>query len=561
MILRISLKFLVLGCLLFLASCIKQEDFKNFKLNSTYDPSFSIPIVNSTLRVADAVAKADTQNVYLNSEGYYTIVYKDTVFTRSANDLISFPNQSFSTSLPATGAPVANLPSGSTLSTTTNGGYSLVLFNGMTLNYAELSAGNLQFSFTSTFKQDITIVFTFSTVVKNNVALSKSYNLTYNGTSPVSVTDNIDLSGYTISSSGGTNNIPYTVRFDLNGKGNPVLASERLNISADLSNLKYKTWVGNAGEFTIPLPEGSVQLGVFNQAIPVSDIKLVKPSLTLSLINSFGIPSYFKISKLYSTTAYEPTNFRPITTTAFVPLVSNGLNWSGERLIGYAPFSTVSNPTPTSVSTTFDIDNTNSNITDVVSPAPKFLTYETSLKVKGDGNTNFIRSDSKFSVFSKIELPLYGYISVYGLADTFNISLPDKGNVTAATIRLFTDNSIPIKLNLQAYFLDSLGKTVDSLVTNSTTTVAGFNTSGAVVAQPAIYDANGNLIASQTEFKDFVYDSPRYTKIYNCKKMILKGDMISSKVSTPPQNYNFKITPKMTMTFKLSMKVDLSLKP
>ncbi|MBY0426989.1 MAG: hypothetical protein K2Q22_15240 [Cytophagales bacterium] len=562
MIQRIIYNFLIVSLLLWGSSCIRTEDFKNPKLNSSWDPSFAIPIISSNLRVIDAVNKADTQNIYLNSEGYYTIRYRDTVFTLPANEIIAFPDQNLTSKLRATNSFVPILPAGNTLAATTTSSFQMSLNNGMKLKNADLSGGNLNLSFSSDFKHDVTIEFQFTGLVKNGVTLSKTYDLSYTGSTPVVKTDNIDLNGYTISTDPNYR-LPYTVKITLKGSGNSVSPNEFLQVTSSTTNLKYSKWVGNAGSFLIPVPEGQVQVGVFNQAIPVADISLVKPSLTVKFINSFGIPSFFGITKLYSTTAYDLNTFYQITTTAFSPNLYNRSTgtWTGLKDILYPAPSNVSAASAVSVTTPFVIDNTNSNLVGILNPAPKFIHYGTSVYVNGSSDDNYIRSDSKLSVFTEIDLPLYGYISVYGLADTFNISLPTKDNVKSVTVRLFTDNSIPIRMNLQGYFLDSLNHKIDSLVTFSTTTVAGFNETGPVVAEPAIYDANGNLISNVTLFKDFVYPYARYATIAKCKKMILKGDLVSSKVSTPPTNYNFKITPNMKMTVKLSMKIDLTVNP
>lgn len=562
MIQRLFYNFSIIFIVYVNVSCVRVEDFKNYKLNSTWDPSLAIPLVSSKIRLADAVNGADTNNIYVNSEGYYTIRYRDTVFTLPANDIFTFPDQNFSSNINATSSPLATLPTGSNLTVTSATGIPVSFTaTGTTLNYMDISSGSLLMDLSSDFRNDVTIKVVFNGLSKNGTALTKQYDLAYNGSTPVATSDNIDLNGYTLSAS--SNSVPITITLTVKGKGNPVSPSEKITVSGKLSSLKYSLWVGNPGTFEIPVPEGKVQIGVFSQAVPKADVALVKPSIAVSFINSFGIPSAFGITKLYSNTAYEPTLLNQITTTAFLPNVSNNGNWTGFTNI-LAP----NNPgSSSSATTSYVLDNTNSNITTIVNPAPKNIYYGTKLKVTGSSTNNYIRSDSKLSVFTKIELPLYGHISAYNLADTFNITLPSRDNVKQVTVRLFTDNSIPVKMNLQAYFLDSINGNltiIDSLVNISSSTVSGFvgtpNETGAIVAEPAIYNNTGDLIRSSTLFKDFVYPYSRYQKIANCKKMILRGNVISSVVDGVV-NYDFKITPTMTMTIKLSMKADLSFNP
>jgi hypothetical protein len=565
MIRKKHLNFSILFILCGLSACINVNDFKNPAINSNWDPSFAIPLINSTLTIADAVTanKGDTNNIYLyTADGapiYYAIRYRDTVFTLPANNLITFPGQNFSKSILPSSSNII-VPINNPLGTTVGVNFPLSFNNGMVLTYADIASGNLNLNLSTSISNTITVNINFPGLSNGVQNFSKTYLLNSNN----SISDQIGLSGYTISLS-PINLLQCNIGYTIPG-GSIVSSSDQIKFSGGLSNVIYKDLVGNPGSFSVAVPTGQVKVGVFDQAISTTNISFVKPSIKVQVLNSFGVPASFSITELYSAEAYNVNNKTSITVdnTVFPGIIENGFNWTGQTQIGYPAGLTVHYSSPTVVASSYVIDSSNSNIRTVVSPAPKYIYYGTTLNLVGNSSDNYIREDSKFSVYTDVELPLYGFIDVYGLSDTSNINLPSQSNVDSVTIRLFTDNSIPVKLDLQGYFLDSLGHAIDSLVSFKSTTTAGFNTTGPVVAQPAIYDNNGDLVQSVQLLQDFNYTYARYAKIAKCKKLVLKGSFVSSQVLNPSTNtyttQNFKITPAMKMTVKLSMKIALNVK-
>ena len=101
------------------------------------------------------------------------------------------------------------------------------------------------------------------------------------------------------------------------------------------------------------------------------------------------------------------------------------------------------------------MNNTNSNIADLISTTPKQLNYEPSFEINPNAgpNTNYITSTSKMSISSEITLPLEGYAGGWKMGDTipfdFEVDNLFSGETTIeeATIKFVTTNGWPVEVD------------------------------------------------------------------------------------------------------------------
>ena len=188
------------------------------------------------------------------------------------------------------------------------------------------------------------------------------------------------------------------------------------------------------------------------------------PSLTLTAVSSFGIPMSFQFSE------FEFLN----NMGDVIPVVNTGVTTCDDLSLAQPNYvQPIVATTDENISTVFNLNSTNSNITDAFELAPSALDIDTQFDngySSGDYN-QFVRSNSSISFISDITLPLYGRITTHILSDTLaNFEWPDLGDAfgetTAQTepkvlVKFKFLNGIPLDMAFQAEFLDTDGNVVD----------------------------------------------------------------------------------------------------
>lgn len=237
-------------------------------------------------------------------------------------------------------------------------------------------------------------------------------------------------------------------------EGNMLSEDDNLSLTFEMKRMSYDVIVGQLGNFSVPITEGDLALNLFDDIDDDADIYLADPEINLHIYNTSGVPLALDIKQLdfinpdesVESVTYE--NNTPID-LAYVPDVAD----RGDEAI-----------------TTHTINNDNTqNLGNIFSLAPQKLLYDFGINVEGlQGQHYFLANDSEVGVIAEARIPLHGSVGRYFVSDTFSVdlaaSLADEDTIVEqAEIKLITENTLPLDIYNQCYFLDEDRNIIDSL--------------------------------------------------------------------------------------------------
>ncbi len=122
--------------------------------------------------------------------------------------------------------------------------------------------------------------------------------------------------------------------------------------------------------------------------------------------------------------------------------------------------------------------------------------------------------------------------------ETFAVDLSDIGeSIKSMEYKMVVENGVPITGNVQLYFLDETGFEIDTLLSNTQTTI-----------EPAPTNENGEVIS--TTYQEYIipFDSTRVEQIKACREMAISSFFV-------PNNVNDKIFTPQVIKLRLGAKV------
>lgn len=531
--------FLFMAIIVFtIQSCIK-DNFKLDKLAKTeWNPNIAVPLVYSSLTVQDILTKEDHQGlIVVGNDNFCTLVYKGNLFSLKGDSLVQLPilPQLSSYPTPPLSAGQINTLSTGTLVATYS---STVTFisgaNNPLIDSILFKTGNMNISMSSFFKFSGQIVIKIPAAKKNGIAFSKILPFTYSTTVPVNATANCDLTGYTFDMTiGGTTSNQFIVDYDVTifGPGT-VSGTEQMTINQSLNNLKFDKIFGDIGHLSLSPNKDTVEIAIFKRALGTGTFTLVNPSVKVVISNSLGVPIDATFSQLdgYNPPASTyPINGYP----SPLPIYSPNFSQIGQTLIG-----------------SFTLDNTNSNIVQVINNTPKDVIYKINSwsNPLGATHANFVIDTSRFKVDMEIDLPLYGTAKDFVLMDTVPINLDQtvSDNVESALFRIYNLNGFPLDINMQAYFTDTLYNKLDSLVIPNQV----------IIPSAVVSSTTGMVVASTQKTYDAVVNKARFANLKTAKHVLLKA----VAATTNGGNTNVKIYSTYRLDVKLGVQVQIKSK-
>jgi len=202
----------------------------------------------------------------------------------------------------------------------------------------------------------------------------------------------------------------------------------------------------------------------------------------------------------------------------------------------------VENPFTPSI-TSFLLNNSNSNIEDLISNLPDQMKYSFDVFINPYGNASnyhdFAYDSSALSADLDVALPLSFFASNLLLADTFDFSMeptdPGDPAIKNGTFTLIINNGFPIDGQPQIYFCDENYNVIDSLFNSPQVAAAGMLNDQCIVSaktrsqlQTYIDDDKMARIRSTTKailkskFNTAVHPLCPYVKIYDDYSMDIK---------------------------------------
>jgi hypothetical protein len=115
----------------------------------------------------------------------------------------------------------------------------------------------------------------------------------------------------------------------------------------------------------------------------------------------------------------------------------------------------------------------------------------------------------------KFILPLWGRAEYPQLKDTSDFDVEKEfeklDDLTYFKIKLFANNGLPAQVNVQAYFIDSLGVIQDSLF---------YSQSEQFIIEGGFTDNQGKVIQKRSKLTEIVYPRDRIEKMKTVKKVV-----------------------------------------
>lgn len=280
----------------------------------------------------------------------------------------------------------------------------------------------------------------------------------------ISVADSFDLSGYYVNLQGLNGNKAntfyqeFTASIDSTGVPRTLSLDDSIVVEYGLINVVPLALKGYVGSYHQEYDDNT-NLG-FNvlDFIDGGEIHFDDVNVNLTVTNGVGIDARFMINELKATNTAS----------------GESVNLSAADVIG-VPIQVeraVENPFIPGL-TEFQLNNSNSNILDLLELFPDKMSYDVSLDINPEGNIynyqDFLLPDSRTKLTLDLELPLNLLAKDVTLVDTFDmdITTDDEStfidDVQSIELTLLAENSFPLSTSIKILFFDDFGAVLDSL--------------------------------------------------------------------------------------------------
>ncbi len=452
--------------LLFAVSCRKVTSIEGVSFQD-WKPDVALPLVNAKVTIGDLLDNFGG-NTYLEEDNLQrlTFVYEGSGFGIASEEITQLiPNFSFPMVDTFFGLPY-NLP------------------NNTYVNFVSIKRGYISTLTKNYHAEPLEFILTIPEITLNNQPFEKSIILNP-GVIPTISTH--DVKGYTLSPTEDSLNFYYSAR---------LIASDSFVTLYDfdplvaLDSMQYDYAEGFLGTGSIPLPRDTVPIDFFDY-FSGGEVFFEEPSITITINNSFGFPFRARFNVLQA--EKEDGTILPIGNTA----LNSAFN------IDYPSFSEVGQTKQTS----FVVDQTNSDISNIIGQPIKFFDYEIEPLANPDNDTTavgFLTDSSSVYLDFLVELPLYGRATNFTVQDTFALKFSEYEELRHASLRVTTENGFPVDVFMQLYFLNANNVAIDS-ITND------FSGNNVLAAAPV--DADGRSIEINKKTTDFEIPEDRFTRL------------------------------------------------
>ncbi len=512
---------LIMGFVLLLAlpqSCLKEySDLDKISKTPDYSPSVAGALANAKLTVRDIIRDYDKDELFEEgADGFLYLMYNKKAITKTADELISLPNQDFFPTLDVyTGDVYNNL--------SPNGAYREFpqlsipnLFNVSNqeqLDSIRFDAMDVNVVVNSTFDKEGILTITFPTLKKNNTPLVITVNP--DNTGNFHMDSDTHIEGYTLGFDAGNNVL---AEFDLSLRdGTNADASDMLDVTISMNNLDFDAIYGYVGRISTPIPQDTINISIFDNAFD-GEVWFKNPNFILNVSNSFGLPITNYFGDLQSFSHIEDDNPGSGTWITYDDFPIDVLEVNYPTQLG-------------EVAHQQELLNANNfpSIQELIASKPKYLLFEVdSVVINPNGYdqtiTNFVSDTSSVSVDLSVNLPLEGN-ALYSLVDTLDLDIEENfddisKHFVEANLRVVFNSLLPTNVYAQVIFTDSLFNPISQLYDDS---------EGKRMIASAVLNNQGKAIQSTQEITDIVFgNGSNYERDINDLNRVKKAIVIAT---------------------------------
>jgi hypothetical protein len=377
--------------------------------------------------------------------------------------------------------------------------------NGIDIDYVDAKKGTMTLGFRGIAGEVLAVTLRIPQMTKNGVPFTKTFALTQ---LPYLHTE--DFVGYHFEPANGSISIIYDARRASNG--------QKVNISAlgngatagiQIKDFEFSLVKGYFGKSTFDSPRDTIEMD-FIKNLNQGEIRFEDPKMILTLDNSFGIP----VRAISSIAEVITVNGQKL---ALKSAITEGVD------INYPNINEIGK----SKKTVFVLDKNNSNLVDIISSNPRAIDYDI------DGITNptenrslrgFMTDSSFYKLQVEVDLPIHGSAKNFILSDTFAFDIKKYDKLTNASLKVLTENGLPVDIGLQGYFLGANGVIIDSFYSKTVP----------LVLKGAPVDAKGLPTSIQKQESQIDLDAVKFKKIVPATKMITRLIISTTNNGTVP---------------------------
>jgi len=451
-------KGIVILLISILFSGCMQDEFQLDRLitDVELEAGFFAPAGYGTLTINDLIKDLDsTSYLYTDEDGLLYFSFTDSLFSYGSEEILEVPNQDFFEYFIE--ADFFFPPIWTTVSIDREENFPFSFSNDEKIDSIYLDAGDMIFNISSEFKHTGTIVISCPTIRKNGIAFSQTIIID-DPSGTFSSNNTFPLNDYVIelNDSIGSDSLflPVDFHVELYNEGSPILPTDQIEIVATIQNLDFEAIFGYVGDYELMGQADSIELDVFDNELFEGNIQFADPQVNFNISNSFGVPAEANITRF---TAF---NSEGDSLQLTLDPSINPYRFDFPTLSEYGEVK----------ESTWSLNGSNTNLSDFLGFLPTSIIYSVKATSNPDGPTgpyNFVSDASLIDIGFEFVLPVWFKTNDFALQDTIELDMGDLGDITdmieQANILLTASNGLPIDIDLQVYFVDSLYAPVDTL--------------------------------------------------------------------------------------------------
>ncbi len=476
--------YVVLGfVLLTISSCIKEDDIRKLRNveGVELESEHAIALFNDDFKVRDFLYRADSfKQLVINNEGFFSYIVGQNSTSLIGNDFISIPNTSISGNFIFPGMVSAAFnaaPVGTVITDSVDIFWDLDLLP-LEIDSIIYKLAQLDIQLNSNFNVNHAVRLVIEDLRDPNLQSFVFFTPNLRGNF-VNISE--PLNGYKAdltleSSQYNLIKLKFIYTLSKSTSSEQILAGQRINYSLGLRDQQFSKLYGYFGQQLLNIPTASIELGLFDNTVGTGTITIEDPRINLYFDNSFGMGVRVDaISPFQGIT--QNGSIIPITGVS-LPFVLNAAGTLGaiER-------------------TTLLLREPQVNTKQLANSKVVQIDFAAQATVNPNGRVrNFASDTSRVVLTSEVELPFHGTLKDFSIQQQSEFSIPEDVDIVEyAEIKLIAENTLPLSLDFQLYFLDSNDVVKDSLYQS-------LNGERLVVAAPVNNQAQVTGSASKVSF-------------------------------------------------------------
>ncbi|MGB3617659.1 MAG: hypothetical protein WBA12_06025 [Catalinimonas sp.] len=421
-----------------------------------WEPELAAPLLDLRSQLGEVLRRRGG-NVEINTDadGFVTLRYLTEEFSSTAEALLPIPDQALAVVVP--GPAAATPAAGEVLQDSAAATLPFTwertpAAGGPSITRVLLKAGTLRVRAASAFRHDVQIRVYLPSLRRDGAPFALQLDLPFRGERPVVVDTLLSLrdADLGLGSADAPNRFPVEVGLTLTSLGNPIAARDDLQLDVSLSDLAFRRLEGDVGTLSLfDRTRDTVRIRLFERRF-AGRILFENPEVRFDLFNSFGLDTEVNVTNVgLRTNRGEDAQ-----------LLGSGVDALSSVRVGGA-----ATPGAPPALTSVVLDRDNSNVRDVLDPAPNRVLFVATANTlpRAAGSVPFVADTSRIRVRSEVTLPLDGRIFFYEERDTTALEWPDEEDVRWVDVRTRAENTFPADATVQLYFLDENFVALDSL--------------------------------------------------------------------------------------------------